>query len=143
MELDFTKDPFEFRRVRRKPREITMIPLINIIFLLLIFFLVAGTVEKFDPIPLEVPEAESGKLLDEGHISVLLGANSVLMVNEEKISAQALQEKMEGLLQHNKNRIITFKADANLPAKEMIDVLNTIKRAGGVNISFVTQRKVR
>ena len=44
---------------KRERRDINLVPLINIIFLLLIFFIVAGTIKKPTPAPVEMPVATS------------------------------------------------------------------------------------
>jgi biopolymer transport protein ExbD len=56
----------EFTRTSRKIRAISMISLIDIIFTVILFFIVAGHMEKFSVIPVELPKADSGQRLDEG-----------------------------------------------------------------------------
>ena len=51
----------EFERTRRKRLEISLIPLIDVSMFLLIFCMVAGTIEKFEIIPIEPPVAPSGR----------------------------------------------------------------------------------
>lgn len=138
---DYKKDYVDFGEEKKSPRMITLIPLINIIFLLLIFFLVAGSIEKLDIIPVDVPAAKSGKLMDEGHITILLGRYDEVIVNDELVDEAMLPDKLETLLENNPERVITLKTDSSLPSKKMIDVMNAIKAAGGVNLSLVTQRR--
>ena len=129
----------DFERHRKPMREISLVPLINVVFLLLIFFLVAGTVEKFDVVPVELPEAISGQVLDEGHIQIVLGKRSEVLINDELITIDEIQEQLAKQLEFNKKRIITVKADANMDAGRLITVMNKIKQAGGENLSLVTQ----
>ena len=63
----------EFQRTRRKKIEISLIPLIDVSMFLLIFFMLAGSIERFEIIPVDPPVAQSGKLMDEGHVVILLG----------------------------------------------------------------------
>lgn len=126
---------------RQKPpvKEISMVPLINVVFLLLIFFLVAGTVEKFDIVNVELPIADSGQALDEGHLLVLLGKYDEIIIADELIAASDSAEKLKQELLHNKDRIITIKADQALSAIKLIAMMDEIKAAGGKNISLITQ----
>lgn len=128
----------EFRRTRCKARQIGVIPLIDVAMFLLIFFMVAGTVEKFDIVPVTPPHAESGKLIDEGHIIILLGRHDELVVDDELSDINQLGPYVREKLTTNPNKIITVKADAGIPAVRMIQVMDLIKLAGGRNLSIVT-----
>ncbi len=129
----------DFERHKTPIKEISLIPLINVVFLLLIFFLVAGTVEKFDIVQVELPEAMSGQVLDEGHISIILGQHDEILINEELVRFVDVKAVLMEQLSLNKERIITVKADSRLSADRMIAIMDVVKEAGGRNLSLVTQ----
>ena len=129
----------EFERNRKPVREISLIPLINVVFMLLVFFMVAGTLEKVDLIPVDLPQAQSGQMLDEGHVTVVLGRYGEMTLNEEPIVMADLKVLMRKQLEFNPKRIITIKADSRMDASRLIAVLDDIKAAGGVNLSLITQ----
>ena len=131
----------EFERTRKKPLEISLIALIDISMFLLIFFMVAGAVEKFEIIPIDPPVAASGKLVEEGHLVILLGKHDELIIGEDIIPLEQAQEFLAPILSKNPNKVITVKADAIAPAGRVIDVMDAIKRAGGNQLSIVTQSK--
>jgi biopolymer transport protein ExbD len=131
----------EFSRTRRKSIVISLIPLIDVSIFLLIFFMVAGTIEKFEIIPVDPPVAQSGKLMDEGHIVILLGTHDEIIVGDEIVALPQMQSMLKPDLHANPNKFITVKADANVPANRVIDVMDAIKAAGGKNLSLVTQSK--
>ena len=126
-------------RSKQGTQEISMIPLINLVFLLLVFFLVAGTIEKFDIIQLDIPEAESGKVLDEGHVVIVLGSRNEILLNDEFMLEGRLGEALTVMLKRNPKRVVTLKADARLPAQRLIRVMDILKAAGVQNLSLVTQ----
>jgi biopolymer transport protein ExbD len=126
-------------RGKQMTKEISMIPLINLVFLLLIFFLVTGTIEKFEVIPIDLPLADSGKILDEGHIVVVVGMHGELIVNDRLISEKSLLPAVSNLLAENPRKIISLKADARSDAEKMIEIMNLLRKAGGQNLSLVTQ----
>ena len=131
----------EFKRTKRKTIEISLIPLIDVSMFLLIFFMVAGSIQKFDIIPIDPPVAQSGKMMDEGHIVILLGHHDEIIVGEEIVAMEEMQKMLATQLQANPNKVITVKADATIPANRMIEVMDAIKGAGGKNLSVVTQSK--
>ena len=125
-------------RNRKNVREPGLIPMINIVLLLLVFFLVAGSIEKFDVLPIEVPVAKNGKMLADGQIMILLGSQKEIIVNDEFVASSAFMQTIKDHLQENHNKIISLKADEHLPATYMISIMNQIKEAGGTNISLIT-----
>lgn len=131
----------EFPRTRRKYITISLIPLIDVSIFLLIFFMVAGAIEKFEIIPVDPPVAQSGKLMDEGHILILLGSHDEIIVDDEIIPIEEMQKLLTPQLKNNPAKVVTVKADATVPANRVIDVMDAIKAAGGRNLSVVTQSK--
>ncbi len=129
----------EIERSKKPIKEISLIPLINVVFLMLIFFLVAGTIEKVEVIDIELPEAVSGEVLDEGHVQVLLGRYDEIVINDKPCTLEEVEGVITDQLKYNKQRVITLKADARMKASRMIAVLDRIKAAGAQNLSLVTQ----
>ncbi len=133
----------DFPRTRKKDVSISLIPLIDISVFLLIFFMLTGSIDRLELIPIEPPVAESGKLMDEGHLVILLGQHHEIIINDEMIPLEDIPRLLGPDLIKNPGKIITVKADAEVPANRMIEVMDAIKEAGGKNLSVVTQSKAR
>lgn len=129
----------EIPRNKKQIKEISLVPLINVVFLLLIFFLVAGTVEKFDIVQVDLPVADSGQALDEGHLLILMGKYDEIIIMDHLIDSGEVMDALKRELQYNKDRIITIKADQALPANKLIAMMDKVKSVGGKNISLITQ----
>lgn len=129
----------EFNRTTRKPRQVALISLIDVMFVLLLFFMIAGHLEKVSPVVVDLPIADSGQLLDEGPVKVTLGLNGEILINDERFSSTNVVAEMKRQLMNNPERIITIKADANLEANQLVALLEQVRAAGGVNLSVVTQ----
>ena len=129
----------EFARNTRKLRAISMVSLIDIVFTIILFFLVAGHLEKFSIISVDLPHADSGQRLDEGPIIVMLGKYGEVIINDELFEGGAIDTQLNAQLQNNPERIVTIKADANLEANKLVSFLEKIRAAGGKNLSIVTQ----
>lgn len=129
------------RTHRRRNKEVSLLLLINVVFLLLFFFMVAGTIQKMELIPMQYPEAANGKPLAEGPVVIVLGSHDELVVNDELIMPEALAPTLAPLLAENPERVITIRADARVPARKVIDMMERLKQSGGINLSLVTQSK--
>lgn len=131
----------DFPRTRRRRIEITLVPLIDVSMFLLVFFMIAGVIPKFEIIPITPPVAESGKPMDEGQIIVLLGAHGEIIIGDDLLSLKDLGTELAPQLTANPNKVVTVKADATVPAARVIEVMDAIQKAGGKNLSLVTQSK--
>lgn len=131
----------EFERIQRKKLVISLVPMIDVSMFLLIFFMVAGSIEKFEIIPVDPPVAQSGKLMDEGHVVILLGRHEEIIVGDEIVPMAQMVKMLSEDLKANPNKVVTIKADATVSANRTIEVMDAIKSAGGKNLSIVTQSK--
>ncbi len=129
----------DFHRTTRKPRQVALISLIDVMFVLLLFFMIAGHLEPISPVPIMLPEADSGQLLDEGPVKVTMATDGRIVVNDGMFTNSTVQAELVRQLATNKERIITIKADANLEANKLVTLLEHVRLAGGVNLSIVTE----
>jgi biopolymer transport protein ExbD len=130
----------DFQRNVKRSNEISMIPLINVVFLLVIFFLIAGNIGRFDVIDIEVPQAKNGQKLEEGDVIIMLGRyDEVIMNNKFYVSVEEIRKPLEEFLTERPNAIITLKADNRIDAFRLLSAMDIVKASGGKNISLVTQ----
>ena len=129
----------EFERRTRKPRPITVISLIDVMFVLLLFFMIAGHLEKVPIVKVEVPKADSGQLLDEGPIEVVLGKYDEILINDELLDEAQVLAELKRQLMVNPQRVVTIKADQHLEANKLVRFMEAVNQAGGKNLSLVTQ----
>jgi biopolymer transport protein ExbD len=99
---------------------------------------VAGYLEKFSIVPVELPRADSGQRLQEGPIVVTLGKYGEVVINDEIYEGASISNELKRQFAINPERIITIKADMHLEANSLVDFLEKVRSAGGKNISLVT-----
>jgi len=129
----------DFERRARKVRRASLVPLIDVALFLLIFFMVAGSIEHFDVIPVDPPIAKSGKLIDEGHVMILLGTHDEIIIDDEMVPEDKVFATLKEQFAANPDKVVTLKTDASIEANRMIAMMDKIKAAGGRNLSLVTQ----
>lgn len=130
---------FEFVRRQRTPRPISFIPLISIMFVLILFFMIAGHLQKIQIIDVNLPMADSGQVIDEGPIEIMLGKHDEVIINDEMSNMNTLLEALKSQLALNPERVVTIKADAALEANKLVDVMQLVSKAGGINLSLITE----
>lgn len=129
----------EMERHLKPVKEVSLIPLINVIFLLLIYFLVVGAIERFDILEVNPPVAESSEELDQGALVIILGRNNEVIVNDDWVSMDTVEERITHFLSFNKERVITVKADSRLEAQKLVRLIELIRKSGAKHITLATQ----
>lgn len=128
----------EFKRNTRKLRALSMISLIDIVFTIILFFLVAGHMEKYSVVAVDLPHADSGQKLDQGPIVVTLGKYGEVAINEVLFEGAGIGKELKRQFAINPERIISIKADMHLEANKLVDFLETVRTSGGKNLSIAT-----
>lgn len=125
-------------RVPRK--EINLIPLVNIIFLLLTFFIVAGTIERVDPFSLNLPDASRKEAAKSQKANIVyINKDGAIAVNGDFVDRKDFYTIVNTLYFENKNMEIVIKADAQVKSKDLIWVMKEIEDIGSINVSIVTK----
>lgn len=123
-------------------------PMIDVVFLLLIFFMVATNFSKFSSMDIKVPKSN---IKNESTISetveVLLDSNKILNIrittnadiNTYEIKENLLREKIDSILKTANNKNITLIADETLDYGYIVRIMSILKEAGAEGISLKTE----
>lgn len=133
----------QFRRQAKNQEDINLTPLIDVVFLLLIFFMVSTTFTKETHLKLNLPEAEGEAAPSPVEkIEVLVTADGNYAVNGEnlvnsqlKTLLTALEEKSQG----NRELPFIITADANVPYEKVVQVMDAAGRLGFSKLSMTTK----
>ena len=113
-------------------------PLIDIVFLLLVFFMLTSTFLVPEAIELELPESKTAVVTEVKPVTVLLDKNGLLVLNGESITLEELQQTIKPLLSGNAETAITLKSDARTEVQTLLKVMDEIRAAGGTNVGLAT-----
>lgn len=116
-------------------------PLIDIVFLLLVFFMLTSTFLVPEAIELELPESSSANVLETMPITVSLDQTGQLSLNGERIELEQLRAAITPLLKQDATSTITLKSDAHTKVQQLLKVMDEIRAAGGSNIALATTQK--
>ena len=128
-------------RPRREPEEGT-VPMINIVFLLLIFFMVAGTLTPESPLSVDPAASEAGETAPEEPIRVLIGAEGRLALGGAVVdSHEALRRRLQQRLEDSPERPVAIRADAEADAARLLEVMDDLRAAGAERARLITRRE--
>ncbi len=116
-------------------------PLIDIVFLLLVFFMLTSTFMVPEAIELELPRSSSATVIETTPITVSLDQAGQLALNGERIEREQLRGAIEALLKQDADSAITLKSDARTEVQQLLAVMDEIRAAGGTGVALATLQK--
>jgi len=116
---------------------IEMLPLIDIVFLLLVFFIYAMlSMAVHRGLPVNLPSSKTVKIHKDLTLSVTIRSDGTVCLNKERLSLKDLEESLRKMTRDRKETGILLFADRNLPYQKLFRVLDQIRTAGLTRISL-------
>ncbi|MDU2066259.1 MAG: biopolymer transporter ExbD [Sporomusaceae bacterium] len=130
-------------RHRRSPK-LMIIPMIDIIFFLLVFFMMS-TLYMVDQqtISVRLPQAQTAKSDRPHSVAVTVTADNKILFDKEEIPFSLLGQRTKALLaaQASDDLVIILRSDKSLEYGKVVAVLDELKSAGAQRIAIATDRK--
>ncbi|MFG6178089.1 ExbD/TolR family protein [Halomonas sp. THAF12] len=121
-------------RRRRDAVEVNLTPLIDVVFLLLIFFMVSTTFETRQALELELPESAIGDAQASSPVTVVVTADGDYRLGQRALSADELASRLTDEAPRAREEGLVIEADGRAPHAAVVRVLD---RAGALNIRRV------
>lgn len=128
--------------VRRDVLDDHLIPLINVIFLMLIFFMVVGRIAPPESLAVAPPVSRLGESVERRERLLILSADGRIAHGDEIVERAALPERLGVWLELWSDASapleLTLKADAQVRAEELRAILAQLRAAGVAKVSLIT-----
>lgn len=121
--------------------ELSVVPLVNVVFLLLIFFMLVGQVSSPEPLDVQPPRSSSGSDAEPGQpIRVLLTRDGQIAVERVVVPAGGLTRRVADILAAQPAASFQIKADARVDAVQVIRTMESLRDAGVERLTLLTER---
>ena len=129
-------------RPRIQP-EVNLTSLIDVVFLLLIFFMVSTSFVKQSQISIRLPEAESSVIVEEipDQIDIMITATGTYLVNGRELinnRAETIRNALQKVSGGGNDLPLTISADANARHQDVVTAMDVAARLGFTRISIAT-----
>ena len=129
-------------RPRVEP-EVNLTSLIDVVFLLLIFFMVSTSFVKQSQISVSLPEAESTAIIEEvpEQIDIMITATGTYLINGRELinnRAETIRNSLQKVSAGNNDIPLTISADANARHQDVVTAMDVAGRLGFTKISIAT-----
>ena len=133
----------KFSSRQPEPAGMQLAPMIDIVFLLLIFFIVTWQFSRSETeLNVSVPTAEEGSELNrpKGEIIINVLQEGTIRVEGITVDLTQLHDKLAAIARQFENQPVRIRGDGKVAYQRIVEVIDTCQKAGIWNISFATQR---
>ncbi|WP_448569015.1 ExbD/TolR family protein [Thalassotalea ganghwensis] len=124
---------------QEEAEEINMTPMLDVVFILLIFFIVTATFVKQAGIEVNRPEAATAVKKERANILVAISDKGDIWINKRKIDVRAVQANIERLKAENPQGTVVIQADKKATTDILIKVMDSARAAGVFDVSIAAQ----
>lgn len=119
----------EFKGEKKIHTHLNIAPLIDVVFLLLIFFMLSADFITHPGIKISLPTAVSAKLHPEEEIIIFISENNKLYLNEEPVALENLVVRLRAKIEEFKAKTVIIKADEKINLGLAVKVMDMAKQA--------------
>ena len=132
----------KFRDKSKRKININITSLIDVLFLLLIFFIVSSRFIEQPAMKLELPETTMKKSTELKGYTLFITKDGSLYINEDKVGEDGLKERLEEIAPEIKEKGLVIKADENVEYGVVIRAMDTAKNSGITKLIVATRAKL-
>lgn len=134
----------KFQRRNKRSARVDIVPMIDVIFFLLIFFMLFARFETTGTgIPVDLPKAATASAQSSKEIMITITKHLQMYFNETMVSRNELEAYIADALKDNPSRPVIIKADKEVQYENIIMVMDMVGKAGGFRLSLAADRPQR
>ena len=124
---------------QEEKEDIDMTPMLDVVFILLIFFIVTASFVKEAGIEVNRPEAATAVKKERANILVAISDKGEIWINKRRIDVRAVQANIERLKAENPQGTVVIQADKKATTDVLIKVMDSARAAGVYDVSIAAQ----
>ena len=126
---------------RDEESEINLTPMLDVVFIMLIFFIVTANFIKEPGLEVNRPDAETSTIQENAAILIAIGANDDIWIDGRRVDVRQVKANVTKLLADNPQGSVVVQADERATADAIIKVMDQTREAGVYAISLASEPK--
>jgi biopolymer transport protein ExbD len=118
-----------------------LVPLINVVFLLITFFLITGTMQTAEPVNVELPTGSIDETKPAEAVTVYVGTDGLVYMLDQVIEARFAPYMLRSYFVKEGHRSVQVKADKNSDAETLIDLMEQMREIQIEEIIILTEHE--
>ena len=128
----------QFPYKEKEPFKLDLIPMINVVFLLLIFFMLTSTTPTKQKTKIDLPKVKTAEKNSKQLLVMTIDKNGSMQLDGKAVTFEVLQAHLEKKISEKKNTVISIHADKIIEFELFGKVIELAKQAGAVDFMLAT-----
>ncbi|MFT5502555.1 MAG: biopolymer transport protein ExbD [Gammaproteobacteria bacterium] len=120
---------------------IDMTPMLDVVFIMLIFFIVTASFVKETGIDIERPSASTSESKSSASILIAISADNQIWIDKRRIDIRSVRANIERLHAENPKASVIIQADRKSLVETLTDITDAAREAGVKNVSVATVKQ--
>ncbi len=131
-----------FRKpIHRSSLQLDVTPLADIVFLLLIFFMLSSTFVSQPGISIKLPKSRAREIRAEEQLMLTITKDNIIYVNKNRVSINDLEKELRLLIAARSEKVVIIRADAGVTHGLVVEALDAARNAGADKLAIATEKK--
>jgi|SRR5690554_803731 len=131
-----------YRENKETIQDLNISPLIDMVFILLIFFMVSTTFVKDMKLELERPAASSSTTASTKAVRLYIDNSGQVYLDGTSIQPWVIQTRLRDLLKSKTQKSVLVVTDENVPSGKLVEVVDQARLAGASDVGVATEKEV-
>ena len=118
---------------------IDLTPMLDVVFIMLIFFIVTASFVKESGIEVNRPDAPTAVKQEKANILVAISANDEIYIDRRRVDPRSVRANIERLHAENPQGSVIIQADEESRTKTLVGVMDSAREAGVFNVSIAAE----
>ncbi len=120
---------------------VDMTPMLDVVFIMLIFFIVTASFVKESGIEVQRPQAETAEAKENASILIAISATNEIWIDQRRIDIRSVRANVERLHAENPKGSVIIQADESATVKTLTAVTDASRQAGVRDVSVATMKQ--
>ncbi len=131
----------KYRESQETETQVDIAPMIDIVFILLIFFMVTTTFVKDMKLDLERPNASSASSASTKAIRLFIDQHGDTYLDGEPVRIWLIQSKLRDLLASSTSKTVLVVTDEGVPSGKLVEVVDQARLSGAQSVAVATEKE--
>ena len=124
---------------REEESEINLTPMLDVVFIMLIFFIVTANFIKEPGLEVNRPDSDTSEIQENAAILIAIGSNDEIYMDGRRIDVRQVKANVIRLIAENPQGSVVIQADVKSTAEKIVAVMDEVREAGVVDISIASE----
>lgn len=128
------------RRKKKRAAEFILIPMIDVMLMLLIFFMLTTNFVTQTAHDIDLPDSRTATVLKEKEIRIYVTRNHEIFLNDTPVTMESLPGALRPILKNDPEKVVILKADTETQLGYTIGIIDIVRENGGRRLTVTTEK---